>query len=346
MKIAIEKSDAGFVSRWVEFCKKEAIPHKIVDPCSNTIISELSDCDAFMWHWSHVDFAKLQFARQLTMSLEQAGKKVFPDSRTSWHFDDKVGQKYLLEALGAPLVDSYVFYTRDAALDWCGKTTFPKVFKLRGGAGASNVRLVRTRAQAQKLIRQAFARGIPVFDRLGHLRDAIWKFKSHQIGIVGVAKALARSIIGTRFSTLHGRERGYVYFQDFIPDNNSDIRVVAIGKRAFAIRRMCRKGDFRASGSGLIEYPVNDDAIKKCVEICFAVNRKLQMQSCAMDFVYSGTNPYIVEISYGFTQQGYEKCPGYWDDELRFHEGKFNPQYWMVEDLIASVNGGKNGPER
>ena len=42
MKIAIEKSDAGFVSRWVDFCQKESIPHKIVDPCSNTIIADLA----------------------------------------------------------------------------------------------------------------------------------------------------------------------------------------------------------------------------------------------------------------------------------------------------------------
>lgn len=340
MKIAIEKSDAGFVSRWVDFCKKESIPHKIVDPCSNTIIAELEDCDAFMWHWSHVDFAKLQFARQLTMSLEQAGKKVFPDSQTCWHFDDKVGQKYLLEAIGAPLVNSYVFYTREAAVDWCMKTDFPKVFKLRGGAGASNVRLARTRRQALKLVRQAFSRGIPVFDRMGHLRDAVWKFKSHQIGLWGVFKALARSIVGTRFSDLHGRERGYVYFQDFIPDNDSDVRVVVIGERAFAIRRMCRKGDFRASGSGMIEYPV-DDTIRECVGLCFGVNRRLRMQSCAMDFVFKEGKPFIVEISYGFSQSGYEKCPGYWDADMQFHEGKFNPQYWMVEDLIESVKRGQ-----
>jgi glutathione synthase/RimK-type ligase-like ATP-grasp enzyme len=49
-------------------------------------------------------------------------------------------------------------------------------------------------------------------------------------------------------------EKNYVYFQDFIPQNDFDIRIIVIGKRAFAIKRMVRKGDFRASGSGNIKY--------------------------------------------------------------------------------------------
>ena len=68
---------------------------------------------------------------------------VFPNFNTAWHFDDKVGQKYLLEAIDAPLVPSYVFYSKEMALKWLEQTQFPKVFKLRGGAGSANVKLVQ-----------------------------------------------------------------------------------------------------------------------------------------------------------------------------------------------------------
>ena len=87
----------------------------------------MSDCDALMWNWDHTNPKDVLFARQLTYSLETMGKKVFPDSRTCWHFDDKVGQKYLLEAVGAPLVPSYVFYDKDEAIAWTERTEFPKV---------------------------------------------------------------------------------------------------------------------------------------------------------------------------------------------------------------------------
>ncbi len=35
-----------------------------------------------------------------------------------------------------------------------------------------------------------------------------------------------------------------------------------------------------------------------------------------MDFVYDKDKPKIVEISYGFSPEGYDPCPGYWDKDL------------------------------
>ena len=107
------------------------------------------------------------------MPLEQAGVKVFPDFRTNWHFDDKLGQKYLLEALGIPLVPTHVFYDKKTALEWASKTTFPKVFKLRGGAGSANVKLARTKKEAVKLIRKAFGKGFSNYDAMGSLKERL-----------------------------------------------------------------------------------------------------------------------------------------------------------------------------
>ena len=65
-----------------------------------------------MWHFSHRDYKDVQFAKSLLISLENSGKKVFPNISTCWHFDDKISQKYLLEAIGAPIVPTYVFSTK------------------------------------------------------------------------------------------------------------------------------------------------------------------------------------------------------------------------------------------
>ena len=61
----------------------------------------------------------------------------FPNFKTVWHFDDKLGQKYLFESIKAPLVTSYAFLYKAGALLWANKASFPKVFKLRGGAGST-----------------------------------------------------------------------------------------------------------------------------------------------------------------------------------------------------------------
>jgi hypothetical protein len=72
-----------------------------VDCYQSDIINQLSDCDALMFHHYHASSKDTLFAKQLLFALESAGKIVFPDFRTGWHFDDKVGQKYLFEAIGS-----------------------------------------------------------------------------------------------------------------------------------------------------------------------------------------------------------------------------------------------------
>ena len=133
MKIAICDRKGSFSDYWIEYCKENDIPFKIVDVYRNDIMEQLNDCDAFMWHFSHLDYRDALFAKQLLYSVEIAGKKVFPNIKTVWHFDDKLGQKYLFESINAPLVPTYAFYTKYEALEWIEHTTFPKVFKLRGG---------------------------------------------------------------------------------------------------------------------------------------------------------------------------------------------------------------------
>lgn len=336
MKIAIHHRSGSFSDRWIEYCKQKEIDFKIVNAYDSNIVEQVNDCDAFMWHHSHGDYRDMLFAKQLVFSLETAGVRCFPNYHTTWHFDDKVGQKYLLEAIGAPLVPSYIFYTKKEALDWISKTTFPKVFKLRGGAGAANVMLTHTAQEARKYTKKAFGRGYSPFDRMGYLKDRYRKWCEGKDSFVGVLKGIGRVFLITDFAKMHSREKGYAYFQEFIPNNNFDIRVCVVGGRAFALKRLTRKGDFRASGSGNIVYD-KSQIDERCVKIAFEVNKKLKTQSIAYDFVFDLDNqPLIVEISYGYTVKAYDSCEGYWTEDMQWHEGSgFNFCGWMVENLIA-----------
>lgn len=334
MKIAIHHRPGSFSERWIAYCKKEGVEYKIVDCFQSDIIEQVKDCDALMWHHHHAHFKDVLTAKRILFALEHAGIKVFPDFKTGWHFDDKVAQKYLLEAIDAPLVQSYVFYDKREALEWADNTTFPKVFKLTGGAGAANVKLVRTKNEAVKLINKSFGKGFSQFNRFGNLKERYSKWRSGRDSLFGMVKGLGRIIIPTEFAKMQAREKGYVYFQDFIPNNEFDIRVIVVGKRAFAIKRYVRQNDFRASGSGNIEYR-RDSIDIKCVELSFKVNNMIDSQSIAFDYVLDPNNdPLIVEISYGFAVEAYDSCPGYWDENLNWHEGKFNPQEWMVKCLL------------
>lgn len=335
--IAIHQSKSGYHPRWVQYCKENNIPFKIVNCYSNRIISDLEDCYALFWHYHHLNQKDILFAKQLLFSLEGTGLKVFPDFMTSFHFDDKVGQKYVLEAINAPLVPSYVFYSKNKALDWIAQTQFPKVFKLRGGAGSANVRLVKTRHEASQLVFKAFGKGFRQYEPWSNLKERWRKYKNNKTSLFDVFKGIIRFYKEPEFSKTIGYERGYVYFQDFIKNNDFDIRIIVIGNKAFALKRMVRKGDFRASGSGEMQF-AKEEFDERCVKISFETSQKLNAQCLAYDFVFDeNNNPLIVEISYGFAVEAYDSCPGYWDDQLKWYKGQFNPQSWMVEDMIIEL---------
>lgn len=109
MKIGIHHSLGSYSERWIEYCQEHKIDYKIVNAYDTNIIEQLSDCDAFMWHHHQANYKDTLFAKQLLFSLEQAGMVVFPDWHTGWHFDDKLGQKYLFETNHIQAAPAYVF---------------------------------------------------------------------------------------------------------------------------------------------------------------------------------------------------------------------------------------------
>lgn len=336
--IAIHNDNVGFHARWVQYCEEQAIPYKRVDCYSSRLISDLGECKALMWHHNHAYAADQLVAKQILFALQHAGIVVFPDFRTAWHFDDKVAQKYLLEALGIRAVNSYVFVSEGEAQRWVRETSFPKVFKLRRGAGSKNVRLVKDRRSAMRLIKKAFRRGFRPIDAYGEVAESWRKFKIGRASVKELLKAVAHLTYPYSVEKALGREKGYVYFQDFLPDNTFDIRVIVIGDKAFAIKRSVRPNDFRASGSGLIEYDKSnfDDQL---IGLAFQYAALLGSSCVAFDFIFEKGTPYVVEISYGFAAKGYDPCPGYWTSDLSWHEGPFNPYGWMVQGVLDRISG-------
>jgi len=339
MRLAIQHSPGSFSEEWIRYCIEHSVDYKLVNCYDSDIIGQLKDCAGLMWHWSQVDSRAILFARQLTYSLEHKGIKVFPNSRTCWHFDDKVGQKYLLEAINAPLVTTTVFYDKRQAKNWAKNTVYPIVFKLRGGAGSVNVKLVKNESQAHRLIRKAFGSGSRPIDRISRLKDKFMRMQQNRnvSNFLYILKGCMRLIYPSYDDRMMVREKGYIYFQEFISDNNHDIRVIVIGSRSFALKRIVRKNDFRASGSGNLVFD-RDEIPIECIKSAFNWAEKLDVQCVGFDFVFDKGHYYIIEISYAFTSKAYLLCPGFWDKNLNWHEGGFVPEWFMIEDFISTIH--------
>ncbi|MBC8393200.1 MAG: hypothetical protein H8E17_11615 [Deltaproteobacteria bacterium] len=344
LNILIHDNDTDFSRRWVEYCKEKQYNYEMVNCISNEIISKFKTADILLWCWHHIDHAEVIAARYILAAAESMGLKVFPDVQTCLTYDNKLAQKYQLEAVGAPLVPTYVFYDKLSALEWADRTSYPKVFKLSKGAGSRNVSLVRSKKEAAGLIHKAFSSGFKPVS--GQMRDVMIKFKGSEtrktLDLLGKVRRLPATLknIYVRNKYL-GREKGYVYFQDFIPENEFDTRVTIIGNRAFGLTRGIRQDDFRASGSGLLSLdPQKID--ERCIHIAFDMANKLDTQSLALDFVKDPNGiPLIVESSYTYVPKCVYDFGGHWDPELNWHEGNIWPQDAILEDLIEKVNHSK-----
>lgn len=337
IKIAIHHSKGSYSSDWIKYCEEHNIRFKVVNCYDSNIVEQLRDYDALMWHHNHANPKDVLFAKQLLFSLETAGKVVFPGFHSTWHFDDKLGQKYLLESMDLPLVQSYAFYDKDIALDWAKTIQLPIVFKLRGGAGSRNVKLLSSHRQINSVIRKAFGSGFRQYDPYWGIKESFRNFLKHKSSLKELLKAFIHIVHPIQLEKSKGREKGYVYFQEFIPDCRYDIRVQIVGDQCYAMYRYVRKNDFRASGSGQINF--DGSAVPKLlIEKSFEFAKKLKMESVAFDFVPIENEFKIVEICYAWGIAEGELEPGYWDSDLKWHPGKINPFGWMIESVISKFN--------
>ena len=340
--IAIHYQGGGnfFCTRWKQYCEDNNIPFKLVSCYDNDILEQLNDCDALLWHVNNLDYRDQLLARNLINALENRDIITYPNNKTLWHFDDKVAQKYLFESVGAPLVKSYAFYNKSEALEWAKNTTFPKVFKLTRGAGSVNVSLAKNRKHAAALIRKAFKKGFPIISMTNKLKERIRKFLLGKESFIGVIKGVVRLFIVTPFVNMSSREKGYAYFQDFLPDNSFDQRVSIAGSYAMAGKRTVRKNDFRASGSGVITWKKEAVDIN-CIRIAFETTKRLGLQSAGFDFIYDEKGePRIVEVSFcqDPSRETYGDLKGYWDSELNWHENEnFYYEDWILENVLKEI---------
>lgn len=336
--IGIHDHPGSFSDRWIEVCTSRRVPFRVIDCLATDAMQQSDGLDAVLWHWYHDDPSEPLVARQVIAALEQKGIIVFPNTATCAHFDDKIAQKYLLEAIGAPLALTWVFVNQDAAMQWIAGATWPKVFKLRVGAGSNNVRLVRSRKEAESVCRQAFGRGVPAVP--GYFSDVHVRMRKTGTAadvLAAVRRApetIARIVAMKRNLP---RQVGYVYFQEFLAGNAGDTRITVIGNRAFGFQRLNRPGDFRASGSGLLVYePEQID--RRCIELAFRVADRLGAQSLAFDFLNNAAGePTIVEISYGYLPGAVHACAGSWDRDLNWHPGNVWPQDAILGDVLTAA---------
>jgi len=341
MVVGIHKDLSGkidpFLKIYIKILEYNQINYKILDIESELFWNEIKNIDIFIFRYGHHD-ARKQKAKIILPLIENFyKKKCFPDFNTSWHFDDKIRQYYIMKANNFPIIESWIFFEKANAKKWLENAEFPIVFKLRSGAGSHNIILIHNKKQAIRLINRMFDKGI--------ISGQVFNFNSVKIkdfNFLKTVKYLLKKTYGkikSDYTPFNWQiERSYVFFQKYLPNNDFDTRVTIINDRAFAFRRFNRKNDFRSSGSGNINYDMDKISLE-CVKIAFIISKKMNFKSMAYDFLTDENGQCkFCEISYTYQDLAVFNCPGFWDNDLNWHKGHFWPQFCILSDLLSNPN--------
>ena len=158
------------------------------------------------------------------------------------------------------------------AMAMVDKMSYPFMSKSLDGASSAGVRLIASPDKAMQEIRKVFRDGIP--------------------------------------SVYNRRQKGYLIWQDFIPGNECDFRVIITGDRLFGLKRYVREDRPMASGSGNNEpiLALDDWRAKKAFAAAVEISEAIQTKWMAYDFVFDGDKPYVLEMSSAWTVGPYHYC--------------------------------------
>lgn len=334
MKIAIGLDSLGWHNKFMEAINQEKIKNpsleiSLVNLDANDWIEDIKNVDLIIWKPFFMSTQGSTYFKEKIYFIEHfLGKRIIPNYQSTWHFESKIAQSYIFktkEIFTPKTISSFDFTDAKNNMDLAD---FPLVFKASEGAGSKNVWMADNKGIAQEYIEKIFFQQLwdlnktrypDIFFRLLKSIFTPWflqKIYSKLIGKVGYHM---------RF--------GAIYWQDFIPGNSMDLRITVIGDcYAVGFWRHNRKGDFRASGSGMIDYErhIPEEVIRYCLEI----NQELGFDSMAYDVLFTNDGFVINEMSFAYVDTAIFNAPGYYEkvkNVLIFHPGHTWPQELWVK---------------
>lgn len=291
--------------RYERFCKTNRIPYEFYDIKKSNWMDEAKKYDIVVCHTPSTPSYQDMIESKIYVLENMMGILCFPSYNEVWQYENKNRASYLYKYFDLPSIPTYVTHSKIEAYDLINRINYPFITKTYIGASSSGVLKVKTKKQAKKLINNIFSK-----------------------------KGLT-----TQFP--YQNQKDYFYIQEFIDDATYDLRVMMVGDMAFGYYRFPKKGDYRASGAGIIvKKAIPEEVLRLAVDI----KNKLNSRQLGVDLLYSEKRKkyYIIETSL-FNQidtpeqLAIDGVAGYYDtsdlNNIKFREGK----YWIQELAIRNI---------
>lgn len=322
---------------WTDYCIKNNIEYEVINPYKINVIKDLIKFDIILWHYSNYSYKDMLMAKNILNTLEDRGKIVFPSYKDAWHFDDKLAETYLLESVDAPIPSSYYYYKIDDVEDAIKNKAFnfPIIAKLRNGSGSHNVKMIKSGNDLISYAKKMFGTGLNSAPSLLYKSSSNIKSAKNLKTFINRAKRIPEFLRSLSNAKKFNVERGYVYLQEFIPNDGYDLKIVVVGDKLSFIGRNIRQGEFRASGGGDLFYN-KAKVTKDVIQSAFETSDKSGFTCMGYDYVVNKMTEkgIIIEISYGFSHQALLAAGGYFDREGNWYDEPLNAPEELLKNLL------------
>ena len=337
LNVAIGKDWAGWHEKFahaLEYQKEQGITlsYSILNLDCVNWQELIAPYDIVIWNPSYMGIRLASHFKEKIYFMQYIQNKlVVPNFNTVWHFESKVAESYIFTHNRITTPRTIVSFDFANACHELEKTDIPTVLKKSEGAASHNVKLIRSKKKLERIIENTFC------DQLwGEARKGTSKIQFIQKYIT---KRWFLDRVLSKYKLTQGGE-GIIYWQEFIPDNTADLRITVIGDRfAYGFWRNNRPGDFRASGSGLIDY--EREISKEVISYCLNINKELAFDSMCYDILFTRDSFVINEMSYNYVDKALFNAPGHYaksdDGDLSFYEGHCWPQDLWVKWMLIKI---------
>ncbi len=163
--------------------------------------------------------------------------------------------------------------------------TYPVVVKSAAGAGSAGVALAYNEPQLLRVV-----------EKMGKVKfNGACLTKKDQIRhYLGRIK---RKILKNKYILEQPIPREKMILQSFVPGLENDYKVLIFGEKFYLLRRKVRKNDFRASGSGKLEFP-QELGTREIDVLNYAEGAYRQLNSplLSIDIAHDGSKCHMVEF--------------------------------------------------
>jgi len=254
--------DLGSNPSWtkhIRFCENNEIPFEIYSIHDFNWLQKGNEFDVIIGFTSCSSFDLNEIRDKFYILESKLNKICYPSRKHILLYENKILESELSKIHNFPFIPTFVSYDKKDALTLLNNLDFPVVSKIVPSSGSVGVERIKTKNQAKKIIKQAFSQN------------------------------------GRKIHIVYSRQKNYVYFQEFIPNDGYDIRVIVVGNMVFGFYRKAPKGDFRASGMHIEEMR---DLPEEAIRIARSVNKIINSPLLAVDMVHGVDGKfYINEFS-------------------------------------------------